>query len=251
MSTSNRVPFFSLHVRVLEGFTVNRYESEESDNKVGEIETASTKSNRVHSHVERNALLFGDSVRNLSYSAKALASACAGATKQATKMRYAFNTSLQLVHATRKKVILESQNLVRMLSDSGGDSMQQLKHMNNMLQETQLQLLDEKAYSDKVLHEACNPELLGLTKQNALATEFMANARQAQIFLGRCRADIINGSSKNSVKKMATDQHYPMNLDGRVTEVKRLRAEVVRLRHTIHAYEKTEALVGVIGHSSG
>ena len=39
---------------------------------------------------------------------------------------------------------------------------------------------------------------------------------------------------------MATDQHYPMNLDGRVTEVKRLRAEVVRLRHTIHAYEKTE-----------
>ena len=177
-------------------------------------------------------------------SAKVLASACSDATKQAKRMRRAFQNSQELVHTTRKKVILESQNLVRKLGGSGGDSMQQLKLMNKMLQETQLQLLDEKACSDKTLQEACNPELLGLTKQNALASEFSEKIQRAETFLVRCTAEIIKRTNKNSIQMSTTDQHYAgeVSLHNRVMELKRLRAEVVRLRHTMHAYEITESL---------
>eukprot|EP00946_MAST-07B_sp_MAST-7B-sp1_P001093 g1093.t1 len=186
----------------------------------------------IHSMIEQNALLFRESVRGVSVLAKDLADACSDASKQANRMRLAFKNSTELVYTTRKRIISESQKLARMLDRAGTDSTMQLKHMNSMLQQTLLQLLDEKADIEKTLEEACNPKFLGLTRQNATASKFLESMERAQIFVNRCAIEIANNEDKYKGQRRMNNAGILSNV--RMAELKRLRAEVVRLRYAMH-----------------
>ena len=178
--------------------------------------------------VEESASSFCNVVQNLSLSAVALSDVCQEATNQASRLVKALRFSQDLLHNTRVKVISESQNLVKALHKSRGDSVEQLKQMNEMLQCTQLQLMNENSYTQKTLLELCNPNLLGLTKQHHMMSELTATMELAKSHVSRCVVGLRQKLQKASPTLTAFSS----------PEIKQMRAEIVRLRHALQIQDR-------------
>ena len=191
---------------------------------------------------------FHAAVRSVAAAAASLKAACGAATNEAGRLRHAYAEGQRHVRLTRQTVVRESARLAARLRGSSTSSSAQLTAMNDTLVAQQNALVEEKQRAERLLTSALDARTLaaamGVRDVTSATNALIECVGKAEARMARCaflemRRKRFDAASGNGSRRQGGDEEASPMLkpaeSSDAAELKQLRAEVVRLRHTLEA----------------